>query len=142
MFKDLTSLGFKQNKSKTLSFPMVPKKYFSDFVHGYFDGDGCVYFKRHYAKDRGKERWVFQTSFTSGSLDFLNALFIKLHENKLSGGFITTKGRGYELKFSRRDSLALYKIMYNNGSATLCLDRKKDIFEKAFEQLGYNAAVV
>src|SRR3989344_5923597 len=44
MFNDLLKLGITPNKSKTIDLPEIPKNYFSDFLRGYFDGDGCISF--------------------------------------------------------------------------------------------------
>src|SRR3989338_640754 len=65
MFTDLKNFGFMQNKSNTIRLPKIPQGYFGDFVRGYFDGDGNIYFKKHFARDRGKYRWIFQSRFTS-----------------------------------------------------------------------------
>jgi len=137
-FSDLQKLGFTQNKSNTLRFPRVPSEYLTDFVRGYFDGDGCVYFKKHFAKDRGKERWVFTTRFTSGSQKFLKKLLIVLRTSGLHGGFIVGKHTqsGCDLVFSHKDSLALYHFLYKNTKVTeLFLPRKYKLFTKAIETL-------
>lgn len=143
MFNDLVHLGFSPAKSKTLSFPDIPGKYICDFVRGYFDGDGNVYFKKHWAKDRGKLRWVFTTRFTSGSKGFLISLHKVLRRYDVSGGFILEKNRGYELVFSHHDSLALFRLMYNNVPDSVFLKRKYRLFKRALVTLyGKNAAVV
>jgi len=135
MFEDLLKLGMTPAKSKTLRFPSVPNKYMRDFVRGYFEGDGCVYFKEHFAKDRNKMRWFFQTRFTSGSRQFLELLHEYLCNDCTKGGYIYKKERGYELVFSRHDSIALYRFMYNNAHAGLQLKRKRKIFETAIQEL-------
>ena len=43
MSQSLKEKGCFQNKTFLLSFPKVKDKYLSDFVRGYFDGDGCFY---------------------------------------------------------------------------------------------------
>lgn len=135
MYQDLLNLGMTPTKSRTLAFPYIPKKYVSDFIRGYFDGDGNVYCGKHYAKDRGKNRWVFQSRFTSGSRQFLAALHESLQKVGIQRGFIYSKKRGYELVLSHRDSVALYRLMYNNASASLYLARKKEAFEDAIHTL-------
>ena len=42
LYDTLICLGLYPNKSLTVRFPKVPKKYLRHFVRGYFDGDGCV----------------------------------------------------------------------------------------------------
>jgi hypothetical protein len=134
IFNNLSYLGFTPNKSKNLKLPKIPEKFIGDFVRGYFDGDGCVYFKKHKFKDRKKEKWVFATSFTCGSVIFLRSLH-KLLSSYLSGGFITAKKGGWGLVFSHRDSLALFKLMYNTNYRSLYLTRKYKLFKKAVSTL-------
>ncbi len=134
---DLVSLGFTPAKTHNMSWPDIPNEFTGDFIRGYFDGDGNVYFRKHFAKDRQKERWVFSSGFTSGCRDFLESLLLVLRTNGIKGGFICDKERGCELTLSHRDSLALYSLMYNNGDCSLCLIRKKEIFEKAMRTLEF-----
>lgn len=136
LYGDLISLGLTPNKSLTVKFPKIPADYLSDFVRGYFDGDGCVYFRKNRAKDRGKLRWVFQTRFTSGSKKFLDGLHAVLKSHKICrGGCLYNKNRGYELVFSHNDGLALSRFMYDNVSAEMYLERKYKTFQKAFKTL-------
>lgn len=141
-FSDLSHLGFTQRKSNTLRFPNVPKKYMGDFVRGYFDGDGCVYFKKLKYADRKHKRWVVLTLFTSGSKDFLMTLHDILGMFEIEGGSLQKKVRGFDLAFSHRDSLALYRLMYHTVSTTnLYLPRKYKLFRKAMKTLYPNAVV-
>lgn len=114
-FADLEKLGFTVRKSSTMTFPSVPRKYFGSFVRGYFDGDGCVYVSEGRATVSKRAKPVLQTLFTSGSRKFLIGLHSTLHTHGLEGGSLVSKNRGFELKFSRHDSVALYKIMYHNA---------------------------
>ena len=136
LYEDLISLGLTPNKSLTIKFPDIPPKYLRDFVRGYFDGDGCVYLRKNWAKDRGKLRWVFQTRFTSGSEQFLRKLKSILNTKRIcKGGYLYNKKSGYELVFSHHDGLALFGFMYDNISAEMYLERKYDTFQKAFKAL-------
>jgi hypothetical protein len=134
MFEDLLKLGMTQNKSLTLNFPSVPDKFLSNFIRGYFDGDGCISFGKYKCKDRKNPRWMITVRFTSGSKKFLIALHNKLG-NICKGGFITKKNRGHELIYSFKDSLALYKFMYNNVPALIYMERKYKKFNKALKAL-------
>jgi len=132
MFADLERLGFMQGKSKKLRLPTMPKKYIGPYIRGYFDGDGCVYFKKLLVKGRKNPRWIFQVRFTSGTATYLKQLLKVLQSRGVLGGHIQKKQRGYELSLSHRDGLALYRLMYNNaGTDFVCLARKKAIFDKA-----------
>jgi intein-encoded DNA endonuclease-like protein len=93
MYEDLTNLGFTQSKSLTLKFPKVPRSYLTDFVRGYFDGGGGISFGNYFAKDRGKERYVFMSRFTSGSRQFLVDLHEHLKLLSIKKGHIREKSR-------------------------------------------------
>ncbi|MSU74262.1 hypothetical protein EXS57_00595 [Candidatus Kaiserbacteria bacterium] len=135
-FEDLSQLGFMQNKSKKLSLPKIPKKYFGDFVRGYFDGDGCVYFNRLRFADRKKLRWILMTLFTSGCRPFLEFLWTQLKSYGVSGGSLKKKVRGFELVFSHADSIALHHLMYHTGKIPeLWLPRKRKKLENAIREL-------
>src|SRR3989344_938626 len=73
MCEDLIRLGVTERKSKTILLPEIPKKYFPDFLRGYFDGDGGVWvgFKN---KQREHKIHAISTAFTSGSREFLVVL--------------------------------------------------------------------
>ena len=141
MVGHLRKFGIVQNKSLVIKFPKIPRKYLGDFVRGYFDGDGCVHFRKHYKKDRDKLDWTFRTDFTSGSKKFLLGLANSLRKTT-KGGFLYSKKGGYNLTFSRQDSVALFKLMYNNVASRLFLERKHEIFLRAFRTLNYKVAGV
>jgi len=142
-YTDLCGLGFTQNKSNTLKYPNIPARYQSHFVRGYFDGDGCVYFKKHWAESHTRKVWVFMTRFTSGSKRFLLQLHKTLKFNGVVGGHINTKNRsGFDLVFSRKDSLALYRFMYHTSPVSdLFLPRKREKLERAVRVLNLDKIV-
>ncbi len=129
IFKDLEKIGFYQAKTKNLNFPKIPREFFGDFVRGYFDGDGCISYGYYSVKDRDKKKFIFSVRFTCGDKSFLEILKNHL-KDKLQGGFIVNKERGYELVYSHKDSLALFDIMYNNVSRCIFLERKYEKFKK------------
>lgn len=134
VFNDLSKIGLTPNKSKTINLPHIPNKYFSHFVRGYFDGDGCVTICHYIRKDRNnKECDKILSGFVSGSQKFLEALHLKLKNlaNITGGSFYENKG--YRLFFSNKDTRKLYNFMYNSMSSDLFLDRKKEKFIKYFK---------
>ena len=138
MYGDLQRLGFIQNKSNTMRFPVIPDTYVRHFVRRYFDGDGGVHFKKYFIKSRWKKRWVFSSRFTSGSRVFLIELHALLKQYGILGGFILSKSKasGFELVLSHRDSLALYRLMYNTAPGTdSYLPRKYKLFQRAIGTL-------
>ncbi|MEK7174088.1 MAG: LAGLIDADG family homing endonuclease [Patescibacteria group bacterium] len=134
IFRDLSRIGLMQNKSKTVRLPRISKRYLTDFVRGYFDGDGCVHLGRYWRKDRKQWKWQFTVNFTSGSRQFLIDLWGVLGQHT-KGGRVGTKTGGYELVFGQHDSIALFYLMYNNASARIFLERKYKTFQKALKIL-------
>ncbi|MFA5934082.1 MAG: LAGLIDADG family homing endonuclease [Candidatus Paceibacterota bacterium] len=133
MCDDLRKLGFSERKTKSLAVPYVPKKYFSDFVRGYFDGDGNVWSGFVHKKQK-IPNLKLMVMFTSCSFDFLEQLQEKMLNFGIGKGSIYRSKRNYSrLQFSTRDALKIYDFMYNNKVKDfdgLYLKRKKQIFEK------------
>lgn len=141
-YQDLELLGFTQKKSNTLAFPCVPDEFLTHFIRGYFDGDGCVYLGHLKFADRAKKRWILQTLFTSGSRSFLECLWKKLKNEGIEGGSMHTKKRGFELCFSHKDSLALYRLLYHTApTSDLFLPRKREKLERAIDVLALDKIV-
>ena len=127
VFNDLVKLGVTPRKSLTLKMPPVPTKYLADFLRGYFDGDGNVWYGTAH-KERKTKTPVLLTRFTSGSEIFLAELASALKFQLEVNGTITYSSRAYRLGYSTIPSLSLYKFMYNESH--LFLPRKKKVFEK------------
>jgi hypothetical protein len=135
-FGDLERLGFSPKKSRTMRLPDIPTKHHAAFVRGYFDGDGCVYFKLLKFADRARKRWILMTIFTCGSRPFLEDLLKILKDHGVRGGSLRTKERGHDISFSHKDSLAIYNLMYHTGSDTgPYLTRKRRVFDRAIQIL-------
>jgi len=133
MCNDLRNLGFSERKTKSMVIPNVPKKYFTDFVRGYFDGDGNIWMGEiHKDRKRINRYIVLKLYFTSCSLRFLNELQTRLGFFGLTGGCIYTskKKQFSRLQYSTINALKLYDFMYNKECASLFLDRKKRVFER------------
>lgn len=139
IFNDLLRRGLYPNKSRTIRLPKVPKKYFSHFLRGYFDGDGCIHIGRYWRKDRKKWKTQITMNFTSGSRMLLKDLLFTLIPY-VKGERLGKKTRGYELVFSRHDSVALFNLMYHNISTGIFLKRKLKTFQKALKII--DAAIV
>ena len=136
IFSDLLKLGLTPNKSKTINLPFVPDKYFSDFVRGYFDGDGCISYGIYNRKDRKSKNYLFGSRFTSGSKIFLESLLKKFWDNAIiEGGFIYEKNGSFDLVLSTNDTKKLFGFMYNDIKNCLFLERKYDKFCKGLKLL-------
>ena len=131
MCDDLRRLGFMERKTKNLAIKYVPTEYFSDFVRGYFDGDGNVWMG-YIHKDRIKQLLAIRVVFTSCSEKFLDNLKDQLEASGIGNGVLNKeKGNYYRLVYSIHGSLKLYDFMYNRKVQNcLYLERKKKVFEK------------
>lgn len=128
LFDALIRIGVTPRKSLTMLFPPIPSYYFGSFVRGYFDGDGCA----HIDVVHGRPKRLLSI-FTSGSKKFLEGLHERLQKDiGLIGSGLYKHGSSigtYQLRYSTRDSLRLFMLMYPRGlSDKLHLSRKYDIF--------------
>jgi hypothetical protein len=121
MFERLLELGVMPNKSLQMKRVSVHKKYFTHFLRGYFDGDGCFSWS---TKPRCRTPRV---SFTSGSRQFLRWLEAKISKYySMPGGRLRRKPKGaWTLRYRKNASLKLMGLMYFAQDATLFLQRKK-----------------
>lgn len=136
LYQQLFKLGMTPHKSLTMPFPLVPRKYFSFFVLGYFDGDGCVFLEK--AQTNRPKR--LKTIFTSGSKKFLAELqknFTKIAGTTGGGLYAHASSYGtFQLRYSARDSIRLFLLMYQSKkSVSLALKRKYVIFMTYFKKL-------
>lgn len=74
IYKKLTRLGGLRGKSLKIVFPEIPSKYIKDFIRGYFDGDGSVFYVNYLSTKDRKKRKELRSNFTSGSKIFLDKL--------------------------------------------------------------------
>lgn len=135
LFFQLERLGFTPHKSLTLVFPKIPTQYVSDFMRGYFDGDGSVW---HGATNRYRKNPSFAlfARFISGSKPFVTKLFAELKKHAgLAGGSIHFHSNAFRLQLSTIDALKLYKFIYQKNPK-LYLERKKLIFDDFIKNHG------
>jgi intein/homing endonuclease len=130
MVEDLEKLGFCIQKAKTLGMPDIPEIYFWDFIRGYFDGDGNVWTGIVH-KERKKKTRVLQIALTSASSLFLVNLLEALRKNGGVTGSLYSPPDGSftRIMFNTRDSLKIFKMMYNRETK-LFLSRKKKVMNR------------
>lgn len=117
IYDDLINLGGVENKSLILDFPKVPKEYLSDFIRGYFDGDGCI---------MNLKNGRINSAFTCGSKNFLHKLWkILKDEAGVEGGSYDASCAS--LKFGKKDSIKIGTFIYKNNPE-LFLERKRKKF--------------
>jgi intein-encoded DNA endonuclease-like protein len=132
IIKDLKRFNIKPRKTYdtdfVFRFDLMPKKYYKDFIRGFFDGDGHVSFS--------KENKQFTMGFYATSKPFLEQLGIIIEKQFEVKYLIDTKKSKnmnvYCLRFNsgqkRKDFIQkLYHWLYNDSNCFL--KRKHDKFE-------------
>jgi intein/homing endonuclease len=129
-FDDLVSIGLTPNKSRRMKLPLIPEIFISDFIRGYFDGDGSIWSGLTHSK-RKKKTSALLVCFTSASISFLSDLLLLLKKKGIVGGslFASKTGNYARINLSTKDALKLAEIMYNVPHS-LYLQRKKSVFVK------------
>ncbi len=108
----------------------MPAEYHGDFVRGYFDGDGNVWYGFIHKNDRKNPLPTLLTRFTSGSKGLLQDIASVLHTSCGTGSRESIyRERAFRMQYSAHDSSKIYRFMYNR-KMDLYLERKRVIFEK------------
>ncbi len=124
MYEDLIKLGLSHRKSLVMSLPSMPDTYFSYYLRGYFDGDGCISITK-VTSTSNRIRVVF----TSGSTVFLSQLATSIcrlidvplpHYYKSVGAF--------NLVLSGNAAIKVLDYLYNNIELSPSLKRKRKIY--------------
>lgn len=118
-YQFLLKIGLMPAKSRILRAISVPRKYFSDFLRGYMDGDGSINVFNHPESSLPQLR----LTFASGSLVFLIWLKTIIAKRlKISGGWIYTDKRKnvYILCYAKRDARKIFRsVYYDSGCVKL-----------------------
>ena len=134
IYDSLVRLGVTPRKSLTMIFPDIPREYFSDFVRGYFDGDGCVHLEKIIRKNGKMRPRKLNIIFTSGSDQFLIRLSELLHEYF---GLILQRTlrswTAFQLRYGTKDSMRLFAELYKSCKKGDYLERKYEIFKEFFK---------
>jgi len=136
VYNDLEKLGLFPNKSLTMHFPKIPQSFLSDFVRGYFDGDGSVILDK-YKKDKQAKR--LKAIFTSGSEKFLKSLDSYLQKYcNIKGPNFYNSHRSYQLVYRNSKAKKVLDFIYRDLEDHLFLKRKHVFYKKALRQLNLN----
>ncbi len=122
--RDLMRYGVIPNKTMTIRFPAIKEELYSDFIRGYFDGDGCICENK---KKKGRSSIV--ANFTCGSIRFLEDLRAILYNNGIYSYITTWKDKAPKLVIGgmKNTHHFLYYI-YKNKSEYLERKYKKAIY--------------
>lgn len=121
-YKFLISLGLSPAKSRTISAVLVPNRYFSDFLRGYFDGDGTSY---SFYDSVFPKSYRFYVAFTIASPKFICWLRERIKDAvHVAGHIVSYADKNYsQLKYAKREAIAVCKYMYR-GKPAYFLKRK------------------
>ena len=125
LYFELSRLGGTSHKSASITFPKLPEQFLTDFIRGYFDGDGSVHFIHYKHTKNGKHYTNIRSNFTCGSKVFLESIKNILH-SKI--GLFERKVCQYgphqfKLGYGQKDTAKLLGFMYYPGHTT-ALTRK------------------
>lgn len=135
MYKDLVNNGVLQNKTNLLTFPsedIVDPKYYSHFIRGLFDGDGCIYFNYipKLRKDRNNKIYntlIKHISFVCKSNEFIIDLKDIIY-NECNVKFRLTTDKRSDLPTlvtsKTEDILNFLDYIYNDLDSSRYLERK------------------
>jgi LAGLIDADG-like domain len=120
VYQSLQFRGLEPNKSLSLAFPRVPVEYMGHFLRGCWDGDGSFY------RESRSQRMC--ASFVSSSLSFIDGLERTLEaaglpERKLYRD-TRPKHPSYKLRYSSRDCVDLFFLLYADAAPHVFLERK------------------
>lgn len=126
-YRFLESIGIHSRKTKTIGKVNIPDEYFGDFLRGHLDGDGH---SRSFYDPVWKKSFRIYTEFCSASERHVVWIHKKLTELLGLRGFISYGSSVFRLRYTKKDSLSLYKYMYYKKSVP-CLERKRAKIMKA-----------
>jgi len=127
MFNDLLSKGVLRNKTYILKFPdehILDKKFYSDFIRGFYDGDGSLTlstFKSHY-KDNTYTCNSVEISLVCKNIDFIEKLQeVILNETSILARIYYVKRDDiHTLRiFNKKDCLEFINYLYKDCSISL-----------------------
>lgn len=101
IFDDIILLGGKPHKSMDMEFPNIPEDYLHDFIRGYFDGDGCVYYNRDSNKGL--------CTFVSGSMKFIKKL------NEILSGELPKYNNGVKINYGGKIQIIKERMAWINS---------------------------
>lgn len=129
----LRSLGLTEAKSRTITWPMLPKHLEGAFVRGVLDGDGSVMLNQ---RRKNQQAADLNVQFVGASIPFRDALSEWLTGNTIRHSIrMNPKSLVWSINVIQQSSATfLYNLLYRPGVAVPCLRRKKDNYDRWLAQ--------
>lgn len=114
--EDLISHNILPNKTQSPIYPIVDKELFFDFLRGYIDGDGCIYYN--------SKKNALAVHITGAHEDVFKYIQSVLYEDyNISSGIYNETDRKYRIMLTGKNAIKLLEFIYRNTSAPK-LERK------------------
>lgn len=123
--EDIKNLGGMERKSVVMPFPKVPEEYYFDFIRGYCDGDGSVWYKK--PKDRKNHYLFFKIIGGLELLQHIKNYILKNFNIDLPLRIINKSNNFSILSATGKKARKFLDLMYenvNNQKTQLFLQRK------------------
>lgn len=131
MYFRLQALGGKRRKTKSMEFPKTPRHYLADFIRGFFDGDGSVFYTTYRSTKNRKIRTELRSNFTNGDPRFLEELqsilidLLRVSRKKICP---YNERSSWKLGYATEDTKKLLQFMYY-PNFSIGLERKASFLE-------------
>lgn len=130
--EQLARLGCVQGKTHTLVFPDIPECFYSHFIRGFFDGDGCLSIKdRLNRRKRDGKSMYYQFTITGKEDVLLKIQEILIKELNITKTILESRNDTFIKTLHYSGKQVVTKIMnYLYKDATVYLKRKHDLYLK------------
>lgn len=124
--ENLINQGITSNKSDVLLFPNIEEKYYSYFIAGLFDGDGCVYLR-----NKNKTCLAISLISTKEILSFIKRYLLKTYQIKgiVDDKVSINKDNVWKMHLYK-DAQKFLDFIYQDDFFPYYLKRKYDIYKK------------
>lgn len=110
LVEDLMSHNILPNKTQFPIYPIVDQNLFLDFIRGYIDGDGCIYY---YNKKR--MLYVHITGAHKDVFTYIQKVLIEQYE--INSSIYSESERKYRIILTGKNALRLLDLIYENPKA-------------------------
>ena len=116
LVQDLMRHNVLPNKTRKTNYPIVKKELFFDFLRGYIDGDGCIYYNT--------KRKALAVHITSAHQEVFRYIKFTLYNDyNISSNIYSETSKKYRIMITGKNAMQLLKYIYKNTTEPL-LERK------------------